>query len=176
MMIEKRRELQANQAREPQPFRIRLESSNVDFLNWFLGTKLESLEKTINISRSDATVDGLMRGAVTTYTRLMNSFKQTLPTNGQDNGEEYGVDYQDFLDFAAEVETYNLRWPPLLRNLIELNDAFVEAGAISHDARNCWQQTVDHVESDFDIWVKNDPGVLADCKKNGRNNSKTKPA
>lgn len=144
---------------ESQIFRIKLTVQNAEFLRGFVERRSKIAEKALNLISSSAVRKEYWQSIVV-YTRLANSLSRPLSSADSDSRRNYGVDYQDFLAFAREVERYDMRLPGLLRSLVELNDSFVEAGAIAYPLRDEWEKTADHIESDFELWRKTDPSTL----------------
>ena len=134
-------------------FKVSLEEETVVFLrDYFEAQEFISL-KALQIASGE--VRARIKDQVALYIRLKNSLANPILQRGLDLGL-YGIYWEDFRDLVEGIETQEVRWPVLLRHLIEMHDAFVEAGAPAHVARLRWQEVADHVESRFEVWRKNE--------------------
>ena len=137
MIIESEPQIRKGQEKETTAFKVRLDVSTVDVLVSFLESSRKTAEKANKIAISES-VKKLLEDDINTYRRLKKSLEKPVNLANRNAHFEYGIDYKDFVDLVERIEVFGVRCPPILRALIQSNDAFVEAGAKSIDERDRW--------------------------------------
>ena len=161
MITEVHTEANRSESNERRAYRLVLDFDCAEFFRWYFRCQIAICEAAVEIASSDENRKKL-QDDVNLYDRLVKSFKTPIPKNDSDLSKEYGVNHDDYRGFVDQVEEFGTRLPFLLRNLVILDDAFVEAGAKPSEERDCWFELATHLSVDFNTWRRQEMYTEAD--------------